>query len=111
MDRDESIVDELARAYEEYRTLRQPSATVEYPEDVDVDIATEGAYIAGLVERLLSTPAQFPAREIVIDSSIEERLRHLSREGRASELIAYRQRQLRLAALLSRASAVPIRSG
>jgi hypothetical protein len=102
---------DLLALHEQYRRGRIPKLTRhDIVGDVDIDVAEEDAYLAGLVDQYIHTGA-LNVDSIELNSSIDERLR-LAQSAVADDsidrLIEFRVRMLDLAASLSAATGVPL---
>jgi hypothetical protein len=116
----EESIKKLGRLFAEFRDLPFPSIKdldalvnlVDLISDIQVDLADEDGYLAGLVDTYLARK-RIEVNEIRIDITIDSRLTHVIKELKGCQeivqkIITYRQKMLEIASTLSRASKVPI---
>ncbi len=107
---------ELARLFEEYKSLPMPKAGYAIAElqDADVDLSEEDSYLAGLVMTYINS-GHIDVRSITIDPTIDERLGRAKLASGIDRITLqafadYRERMLELAHALERATGVPIQA-
>ncbi len=110
---------ELARLFEEYRSLPMPKAGYAIAElqDADVDLSEEDSYLAGLVMTYINS-GHIDVRSITIDPTdptIDKRLEGAKLASKTDPMTLqafadYRERMLELAHALERATGVPIQA-
>jgi hypothetical protein len=106
---------DLRRLFERYKSRPFPRVgrALNPCDEVDVDLAEEDSYLAGLVETFLRS-GRIDVKEIVLDQTLDERVERastdLGTDGEALRTLKdYRDEMWHLARALGGASGVPVR--
>lgn len=119
MDKDNKHLRPLNDLFTEFTNLSFPRTSIELENigdllgDIQVELADEDGYLAGLVDAFLHTK-KLNVKEISVNSSIDSRIEEVLRIAQRCcedviKLKGYRHKMIELANALSLASGVPIR--